>query len=301
MSTESNGKVRRHYHGCLTCAGIWPWVSGGLLHYRTRSKEVPSLWSSTPLISSHVCAGDRTVGLWSGKKRCRTQLEPGPVFNISKSKVRTNESMPSKTGPRWENKACPVPKEPLEAGCLPATHRWRCVGANAGGDTGSDRGGDTGGSTGGGLCWCCKPVLLQVPAWHSQLLQMGRKQQNEQRVKDDHRKQNTFGNNEKKYWQKNWMLVDWKPCLDHKPSSCWKSKYHLNTQIKRSTPTSVQKYYKCVIVFGRLSLVTIRRRGRETKVINIKQKHVDSLVVVVCCWPLTQWQHKNMEILLHYV
>lgn len=60
----------------------------------------------------------------------------------------------------------------LAAGCLPATKSWWCVGANAGGDAGSDRGGDRGGSTWSGLCWCCKPVLLEVPAWHSQLLQM---------------------------------------------------------------------------------------------------------------------------------
>lgn len=53
---------------------------------------------------------------------------------------------------------------------LPATNSRWCVGTNTGGDTGGDGGGDTRGATWGGLCWCCKPVLLEVPAWHSQLL-----------------------------------------------------------------------------------------------------------------------------------
>lgn len=158
----------------VTWAVIWAWVSGGLLHYRPSSKEVPPLSSSTPLISSHVSAGDGTAGLWSSKKRGRTQLEPGPVFSASKSNVRTNESIHGfEHGPCLGNTAFKIRLQKQQnktsaVGCLPATKSWWCVGANAGGDAGSDRGG----STWGGLCWCCKPVLLEVPAWHSQLLQM---------------------------------------------------------------------------------------------------------------------------------
>lgn len=60
------------------CAGIRAWVSGGLLYHRSSSEEIPSL-SSASLISSHVCVGVGTVEFWGGKKRRRTQLEPGPA------------------------------------------------------------------------------------------------------------------------------------------------------------------------------------------------------------------------------
>lgn len=57
----------------------------------------------------------------------------------------------------------------------PAAKSWWWVGTNTGcdtgGDTGGDGGGDWGGSSRGGLCWCYEPVLLEVPSWHSQLLQ----------------------------------------------------------------------------------------------------------------------------------
>lgn len=53
----------------------------------------------------------------------------------------------------------------------PAAKSWWWVGTDTGCDTGGDGGGDWGGSTRGGLCWCYEPVLLEVPTWHSQLLQ----------------------------------------------------------------------------------------------------------------------------------
>lgn len=58
--------------------------------------------------------------------------------------------------------------------CLPASNSRWCVGTNTGGNTGGDTGGDGRGdgrgATWGGLCWCCKPVFLEVPNCHFQLL-----------------------------------------------------------------------------------------------------------------------------------
>ena len=167
----------------LTCAGVRARVSGGLLYHRSSSKKVPSL-SSSPLISSHVCAGEGTVELWGSKKWCRTQLEPGPVFPPSKANTWTYKLVVTSSEIRYVTirglssnhfgfgfRSITIRDKHLVAWCLPASKSRWCVGTNTGGDTGGDRGGDGGGATWGGLCWCCKPVLLEVPAWHLQLLQ----------------------------------------------------------------------------------------------------------------------------------
>lgn len=163
----------RRGHKSFTCAGFRARISGGLLYHRSDSEETPPI-SSSSFISSHVCAWVGTVGLRCSKERCRTQMKPVPVFPLPKHNMNIQ--------PFWKLYKCINIRGFLcwmttgftTVQFLPAMNtRWR-VGTNAGGDVGSNAGGDVGsnrrGATWGGWCWCCKPVLLKVSTWHSQLL-----------------------------------------------------------------------------------------------------------------------------------